>query len=215
MTDDAAPGRLSRVAPVGLDAVAAVRGGGVVRRDDPALGGEDESPSSTVELTLLWGKGCPHCAAERDFLDELQATRPYVVVHEYEVLNDGRNRRLFREMAAAAGIDAGSVPTTFLGERVRVGFGDQIAAEIGAAVDAFCEDCPVSEVGESVVDVRLIGPVRVGDRSLLVSTVLIGFVDGVNPCSLWVLSILLPSSCNGGSRWQSARGPPPLPLVEP
>jgi cytochrome c biogenesis protein CcdA len=48
--------------------------------------------------------------------------------------------------------------------------------------------------------VPVVGPVDLGGRSLIVSTVLIGFVDGVNPCSLWVLSILLALVLHSGSR---------------
>jgi cytochrome c biogenesis protein CcdA/glutaredoxin len=159
-----------------------------------------EPPSPPVEVVLFWGEGCPYCAAERAFLDELAATRPGLVVREYEVFDDEVNQDRFRAMAAAAGIEARSVPTTFLGERVWVGFGSTTAAELEAAVDAALEGRAVPEAGGAVVEVPLFGPVDVGDRSLLVGTVVIGFVDGVNPCSLWVLSILLALVLHGGSR---------------
>ncbi len=40
-------------------------------------------------------------------------------------------------------------------------------------------------------NVPLIGQINLSGQSLLVSTLIISFVDGFNPCSLWVLSILL------------------------
>lgn len=46
----------------------------------------------------------------------------------------------------------------------------------------------------------LVGDVDLGGRSLLVSTVLIALVDGFNPCSLWVLTVLIALSLNAGSR---------------
>ncbi|MGO0577887.1 hypothetical protein [Ornithinimicrobium panacihumi] len=39
-----------------------------------------------------------------------------------------------------------------------------------------------------------------GERSLFVSTALIALVDGVNPCSLWVLTVLIALTLNTGSR---------------
>lgn len=167
-----------------------------------AAGDENASgaASEVVELTLFWGETCPYCAAEREFLEELQETRPALVVREYEVFNDKANQQLFRERAEAAGIEARSVPTTFLGDRVWVGFSGTTAAQITAAVDAELEGRAAPEAEDPVVDVPLIGQVDVGDRSLVLSTVLIGFVDGVNPCSLWVLSILLALVLHGGSR---------------
>ena len=44
------------------------------------------------------------------------------------------------------------------------------------------------------------GSVDLGDRSLSVSTLLISFVDGVNPCSLWVLTVLIALSLRHASR---------------
>jgi len=52
----------------------------------------------------------------------------------------------------------------------------------------------------SVLDVPLIGPVDLATRSLALSTALIAFVDGFNPCSLWVLSVLLALTLHTGSR---------------
>ncbi len=45
-----------------------------------------------------------------------------------------------------------------------------------------------------------IGVIDLAAQSLAVSTVLIAFVDGFNPCSLWVLSMLLTLTLNRGSR---------------
>ena len=42
-----------------------------------------------------------------------------------------------------------------------------------------------------MIDVPLLGKVDLAGKSIWLSTLLIGIVDGVNPCSLWVLTILL------------------------
>ncbi len=46
----------------------------------------------------------------------------------------------------------------------------------------------------------IIGTIDLGQQSLWVSTALISFVDGFNPCSLWVLSILISLTLRTGSR---------------
>lgn len=46
----------------------------------------------------------------------------------------------------------------------------------------------------------LVGPVDLATQSLALSTALIAFVDGFNPCSLWVLSVLLALTLHTGSR---------------
>lgn len=50
------------------------------------------------------------------------------------------------------------------------------------------------------LDVPLLGRVDLAGRGLVLSTVLLGFVDGMNPCSLWVLSILLALVLHSRSR---------------
>jgi hypothetical protein len=172
-----------------------------------------------VTLTLFWGDGCPRCEAERTFLTDLQREHQELRVAQFEVWKDAGNRRLFEEAAARYGVDASAVPMTVVGERAWIGFTDPIRDDIRRTVEAVSrgepvpaglygragegtcasdEFCPVRP--EATVDVPLLGRINLGDRSLLVSTVVIGFVDGINPCSLWVISILLAIVIRTGSR---------------
>jgi hypothetical protein len=51
----------------------------------------------------------------------------------------------------------------------------------------------------TTVDVPGFGNVGLADRSALATTALIAFVDGFNPCSLWVLTVLLAMVLNAGA----------------
>ncbi|MFN8444997.1 MAG: thioredoxin family protein [Caldilineaceae bacterium] len=62
---------------------------------------------------------------------------------------------------------------------------------------------PVVAATQSMVDrlsLPLIGEIDLAAQSLAVSTAVIAFVDGFNPCSVWVLSMLLALTLNTGSR---------------
>ncbi len=50
------------------------------------------------------------------------------------------------------------------------------------------------------IKLPIIGKVDLSKQGLLLSTLLIAFVDGFNPCSVWVLSILLAITLHTGSR---------------
>ncbi len=52
----------------------------------------------------------------------------------------------------------------------------------------------------NVIHLPVVGAISLGARSLPFSTAVIAFVDGFNPCSLWVLSILLALVLHTGSR---------------
>jgi cytochrome c biogenesis protein CcdA/thiol-disulfide isomerase/thioredoxin len=52
----------------------------------------------------------------------------------------------------------------------------------------------------STLTVPVLGTIDLGRQSLWISTAIISFVDGFNPCSLWVLSILISLTLRTGSR---------------
>ncbi len=179
-----------------------------------------------VVIYLFWGDGCPHCAEEKLFLEELVQHYPSVEVRSHEVWYSEENLELFTKMAAAYGFEPHGVPTTFIGDQHWEGFSDPLRTEIEAAVaQCAASGCPDPGVGidpkapvptsggsaytaetipegntDTVLTLPLIGTVDLKVQSLAVSTALIAFVDGFNPCSLWVLSILLALTLHTGSR---------------
>lgn len=61
-------------------------------------------------------------------------------------------------------------------------------------------DPPLQSPTANSITLPLLGTVDLGGQSLWASTALISFADGFNPCSLWVLSILIALSLRSGSR---------------
>jgi thiol-disulfide isomerase/thioredoxin len=201
----------------------------------PAM--QDAQP---VVLYFFWGDGCPHCAHQKPFLEELERRYPNLEVRDYEIYHVEENRVLFQDMATALGFEARGVPTTIIGERYWVGYSENIAQEIEAHVAACslsgCADAGVgiapkavvpeptlaptpvptptgiptqdppevspapADPASGVLNLPLIGAIDLGTQSLAMSTAIIAFVDGFNPCSLWVLSILISLTLRTGSR---------------
>jgi hypothetical protein len=156
--------------------------------------------SEEVVVLYFWGDGCRFCAAQAEFHRELTSEFPDLVILDYEVWYDADNAALFRETAARMGFRPSGVPTTVIGERVWVGFDAGIASEIRATVAAaFAGADPDLEPGRTI-HIPVVGNVDLGDASLVVATLAIALVDGVNPCSLWVLTILLALVVRAGSR---------------
>lgn len=63
------------------------------------------------------------------------------------------------------------------------------------------ETTPAAESGDSsMLSIPLLGTVDLSTKSLALSTFLIALVDGFNPCSLWVLTVLLALTIHSGSR---------------
>jgi thiol-disulfide isomerase/thioredoxin len=181
-------------------------------------------------IYFFWGDGCPHCAQAKPFLQELEQRYPNLQVESFEIYYVPENQELFKQMAAAHNFEPRYVPTFFIGDRQWEGFSEDLRQELEAAVRACseqgCADAgvgvipgheptpeppatptptPVAE-GEddstepSVITVPFLGTIDLGAQALWVSTALISFVDGFNPCSLWVLSILISLTLRTGSR---------------
>ncbi|MBA4420679.1 MAG: hypothetical protein C0391_05990 [Anaerolinea sp.] len=180
--------------------------------------------ANTVFIYFFWGDGCPHCAAEKPYLEELAKSNSRIEIRDYEIWNDEDNRDLFYDMAKTYGFEPTGVPTTFIGRNYFVGFNDVIQGQIQAAVNnclaSECPDAGAGIIGEnsnpnmqpvdnppapvdpnaSYIDLPLIGRIDLNTQSLTISTLLISFVDGFNPCSLWVLSMLMALVIHTGSR---------------
>jgi thiol-disulfide isomerase/thioredoxin len=171
-----------------------------------------------VRIVLFWGDGCPHCANEKAFLEGLVARHPGVAVDAYEVWNDEENRQRFVEVAEAHGVEPSGVPGTFVAGRAWIGFSDAVGAEIEAVVVAELARIaaasptpaasmstvpaasPAASPSASAVELPVFGRLDPAAGSLVTMTALIALVDGFNPCSLWVLSILLAMMLHSGSR---------------
>lgn len=184
---------------------------------------QDQPPQENKAIIyMFWGDGCPHCAEAKPYLEGLAQRFPWVELRFFEVWYDEDNRVLFEKMAAAYGFEARYVPTIFIGAQHWVGYNKSINPDIEKAVrECHEQGCPDAGAGvifpaqptpaasqptvaaqpqAETLTLPLIGSVDLSRQSLAVSTALIAFVDGFNPCSVWVLTMLLALTLHTGSR---------------
>jgi len=173
-------------------------------------------PPDPAVLYFFWAEGCPHCAAAKLTLAELAQRHPDLEIRSFEVRGSVDNQRRFAAMATAFGIEPTGVPAFFLGTQHWIGFSELITPRVLERAVSRClaQGCPDagadivprggSPPPREVVDLPLLGEVDAAGQSLVLSTVLIAAVDGINPCSLWVLSILLALTLRTGSRRTTA-----------
>jgi cytochrome c biogenesis protein CcdA len=163
----------------------------------------------SLDLYVFWGEGCPHCAAQQPFLKALAARHPGLVVHSHEIWRDPTHRPAFEMLARMHGIEAGAVPTVFVGGHAFIGDAPHIRRAIEAVVAhalAPPTEAPTvdADAQRNLLDLPVIGAVDLSAQPLLVMTLLVAFVDGINPCSLWVLTLLLGLVIRSGSRGRVA-----------
>jgi hypothetical protein len=130
---------------------------------------------------------CPHCGRAREFLAEVQATRSDLQIRIVDVGLDPAARERLRELAARHGVKPIGVPAFAICDAFLVGFDD--AATTGQAILAALalpQDQPAT-----AVEVPWFGRIDARQVGLPVFSVVLGLVDGLNPCATWVLLILL------------------------
>ncbi|MFH1850012.1 MAG: thioredoxin family protein [archaeon] len=161
-----------------------------------------------ARVYYFYGDGCPHCAEASPFLDSLESRYSGLTVQKFETWHNKSNSELFVAMSAACGSSVVGVPTVFVGHRPFIGFdsAEGKGREIEAAVAEYLENggpdlmehigenltsCPSQSEDRSLIHVPFWGEVDASALSLPVLTVLIGLLDGFNPCAMWVLLFLL------------------------
>jgi thiol-disulfide isomerase/thioredoxin len=201
-----------------LAGIAWLAGGMFFNLENPVQANAPAQAENELIVYLFWGDGCPHCAAERPFLQSLAQSNPQIVVQEYEVWYNAENRQKLIQMADFYNFEVTGVPVTFIGEKYWVGYSDQLGVELKNEIDTCltngCIDAGAGiltpgprtiapskpPASKDVLTIPLIGEVDLATQSLAVSTLLISFVDGFNPCSVWVLTMLLTLTLHTGSR---------------
>ena len=172
----------------------------------PAAAGEvpDGGPQSLrpVTLQMFYSHDCPHCHEALEWLPQLERRFPNLVLQTYEVKGSAENRRLFESTAADHRTEVRGVPTFFVGGESIVGFySDQTCAALlekvragsGLAVDEACER-------SRELTIPILGTVRADRISLPQLTVVLGLLDSLNPCAMWVLTFLLSILVHSRSR---------------
>jgi glutaredoxin len=178
-------------------------------------GAQDAPPvgSGTATLYLFEGRGCPHCAEEKVFLETLKKKNPTLAVKEFEVWYDKKNAALFSQVIRAARVQHAGVPATVIGHKLFIGFNEATARAIEEAVtecvkqgcaDAFAfaggPSAQNAPEGQKVVKVPLLGELDPAKVSLPLLTVVIGALDSFNPCAFFVLLFLLSMLIHAHSR---------------
>lgn len=171
----------------------------------------------TVNVYLFYGKGCPHCAAEKEYLEEVAKENKNVKIIYYEVWYDENNKKLFEDVREKLEITRTGVPLTIIGETYIVGYSEAVNAKIDRAIDFYTEGehkDVVTEIKngtyvksetdsdefleqekksdeEATVKVPLIGSINLKNVSLSTAALILGLIDGFNPCAMWVLLFLI------------------------
>ena len=179
----------------------------------------DNKEKNLVNIYLFYSDTCPHCAKEKELLDEIMDKYDNVRLYKYEI-GDDDNSKLLDEVASLYDTTVSGVPFTVIGDKVYKGFSyENSKVKFMGTVDYYSNYGYVDRVGEYIggielpsyqindddveitnyiddyanyrIEVPLLGVVETKNLTLPVISILIGLVDGFNPCAMWVLLFLI------------------------
>ena len=150
------------------------------------------STGEGFEVHFFHVPGCSHCEEQEPFNEKLANKYPQIRIIDYDATTPAGSARL-SEMLENLGIEYMPVfPITIFGNQVFSGWESEETT--GRAIEEALQqclagDCPPpagEEPGDGIV-LPIIGEIVLGDYSLPALAVILGLVDGFNPCAMWVL----------------------------
>lgn len=169
-----------------------------------------------VTLYLFHGDGCPHCASEIEYLNSIENKYENLEIVKYEVWYNKENSNFLQEVYNAYSITSRGVPTTVIGNTIFMGYSDSTGSKIERAINYYLKNDYIDQIEriknnefdkkdlidhfeeeekktdeEMTIDVPILGNINLKRVSLISSAVVIGLVDGFNPCAMWILLFLI------------------------
>ena len=171
----------------------------------------------TIDIEVFVREGCPHCARAEAFLNQLKQEQPGLRILYHDVIRDPESLEKLQHIAEKQRMTAARVPAFVVGGQLIVGFSD--AASTGnyirenlvkahpknhesASCEAVapCETKPPAPKPEAFAIDFFGYNLSLEQVGLPLFTVAMGLLDGFNPCSMWVLILMIsPSFTNNGT----------------
>lgn len=203
-----------------------------------------KADEKVINIHLFYGNGCPHCAAEEEFLSDYLKDRTDVKLYKYEIWYDSHNQELLSKVQKEMGTtNKNGVPFTVIGKKTIVGYADGVTDEqIKDAINYYLnndyrdyageitgkvkkadvkedttkdesktedkkenkiekaddttsiqkeKDKALDEVNKTLKTHPILKKINVKNISLPIIAILLGLVDGFNPCAMWILIFLI------------------------
>ena len=164
-----------------------------------------------LNIYLFYGDGCPRCKEEEKWFESYLKKNDYIKIHRYEVWYNKDNQEKYSKVHDILNDTSSGIPYLIIGETVISGFDEEITPErIKNAVEYYKNINYKDKVGiylgivedkneeetktdyqESEVKIPILGKQKIKDVSIGLSAVVIGLVDGFNPCAMWILLFLI------------------------
>ncbi len=144
-------------------------------------------------LEFFYSETCPHCHDEIRWFPQLEKKFPDLEIRKYEITLNSSNAIFLEKRLADVGMDFPGVPITFIENEVIIGFDNAkgIGQDIVETVDKHFYNKGTYSRSNFVKKIPFLGEVDFSTWRWVTIAATLGFIDGFNPCAMWVLIALL------------------------
>ena len=139
-----------------------------------------------INIYLFYSATCPHCHEEMEFLSKYKEENNNVNIYEYEVTRDETNYSYLEQVKTHFNVTSNSVPFTVIGDSFFVGFSDYTKERMINVVDDY-----LGKEKVNTYKLPILGEVDAKGANIFIIAIILGFIDGFNPCAMWVLLLLI------------------------
>ena len=155
------------------------------------------TPDEGFEIHFFYVSGCSNCEEQKLFNSKLANTYPSVSF-VYHDISTPEGATVLSDMLAnaASAVEYPETPITIFGGQVFEGWesaettGEEIESVLQQCLAGNCPDIESPKPEDEPI-LPIIGKIRLADYSLAGLAVVLGLVDGFNPCAMWVLAYLI------------------------
>ena len=147
-----------------------------------------EVEDNKINFYLFYGQECPHCEAERKWLKNIKEDyKDYMNVYEFEVWHNEDNAKLMELVLKEFKSNSKGVPLTVIGDTYYNGFSEAAESRIESKIQEYVG----LKSNPNSVNIPLLGTINMKGASIPIIAVVLGFIDGFNPCAMWILLFLI------------------------
>ncbi len=160
---------------------------------------ENNQSENLVEKKVLyyfWAY-CPLCDEPEHHLESFESYP--ISIEVYEIVYNDANREKFNLMRGEVGVDMVIFPLFIYEDQYWIGYSEAIRDEITAVIEASLDES-LSIGQQNIINLPLVGELNLVDSPIILTTIVIAFLDGFNPCSFFVLTFLLAIIVHSASR---------------
>ncbi len=152
---------------------------------------EENKEGDQISIEYFWQEGCPHCAEAEPFLEKMAKKYLEINISSIEVLDSGEGKEIFFQRIKEHNIEVPKVPLIIVGNKYFAGFYDEnlTGVEIENQIKITLGIDDVDK--RKKINIPLIGEIDIANFSLPIITIVIGAIDGFNPCAMWALIFLI------------------------